>query len=315
MGQVFSRIVGTGSYLPAEVWTNHDVARRVDTSDEWIRAMTGIAQRHVAAPDESTTYMATIASQRALSAAGLRARDVDLIVVATITPDLIFPSTAAMVQARLGARNVGAFDLSAACSGFLNGLAIVDGMIASGRCKAALVVGAERMTTLLDWSERSTCVLFGDGAAGVVVVASSEPGILSTRLYADGSSPDVLRAPSKRTPYLHMDGGAVFKFAVRGLVEAGEHALVDNNMSANDVSWAIPHQANLRIIEVAARKLGISRERVVVTVDRHANTSAASIPLALDEVVRGGLVTARDNVLLLSVGGGFTWASTMIRWG
>ena len=277
--------------------------------------MTGIVQRHVAGPNESTTDMAVIAGQRALDAAGLQAHDLDLIVVATITPDLIFPATAQLVQARLGARNVGAFDLSAACSGFLNALAIVDGMIISGRCKAALVVGAERMTTLLDWSERSTCVLFGDGAAGVVVVPSSEPGILSTRLYADGSSPDVLRAPSKLTQYLHMDGGAVFKFAVRGLVEAGEHALLANNMNSSDVSWTIPHQANLRIIEVAARKLGISRDRVIVTVDRHANTSAASIPLALDGAVRDGLLATGDNILLLSVGGGFTWASSMIRWG
>jgi 3-oxoacyl-[acyl-carrier-protein] synthase-3 len=259
--------------------------------------------------------MAVAAGQRALRASGVDASQLDLIVVATITPDLIFPSTAAMVQARVNAPHIGAFDLSAACSGFLNGMAIVDGMIASGRCKAALVIGAERMTRMLDWNERSTCVLFGDGAAAVVMVPSQTPGVISARMHADGSSPDLLRAPSKLTPYLHMDGGAVFKFAVRGLVEGGQEALASNNMKASDVDWVIPHQANLRIIEVSARKLEIPSERVIVTVDRHANTSAASIPLALDDAVNRRLLTEGNTVLLLSVGGGFTWASCMLRWG
>jgi 3-oxoacyl-(acyl-carrier-protein) synthase III len=277
--------------------------------------MTGITQRHVAGEGESTTDMAVAAGQRALRASGMDASQLDLIVVATITPDLIFPSTAAMVQARVNAPHIGAFDLSAACSGFLNGMAIVDGMIASGRCKAALVIGAERMTRMLDWNERSTCVLFGDGAAAVVMVPSQTPGVISARMHADGSSPDLLRAPSKLTPYLHMDGGAVFKFAVRGLVEGGQEALASNNMKASDVDWVIPHQANLRIIEVSARKLEIPSERVIVTVDRHANTSAASIPLALDDAVNRRLLTEGNTVLLLSVGGGFTWASCMLRWG
>ena len=315
MDRVFSRIVGTGSYLPTTVWSNADVARKVNTSDQWIRTMTGITQRHVAGEGESTTDMAVAAGQRALRASGVDASQLDLIVVATITPDLIFPSTAAMVQARVNAPHIGAFDLSAACSGFLNGMAIVDGMIASGRCKAALVIGAERMTRMLDWNERSTCVLFGDGAAAVVMVPSQTPGVISARMHADGSSPDLLRAPSKLTPYLHMDGGAVFKFAVRGLVEGGQEALASNNMKASDVDWVIPHQANLRIIEVSARKLEIPSERVIVTVDRHANTSAASIPLALDDAVNRRLLTEGNTVLLLSVGGGFTWASCMLRWG
>jgi 3-oxoacyl-[acyl-carrier-protein] synthase-3 len=315
MDQVFSRIVGTGSYLPTTIWSNADVARKVNTSDQWIRTMTGITQRHVAGDSETTTDMAVAAGQRALKASGVDASQLDLIVVATITPDLIFPSTAAMVQARVNAPHIGAFDLSAACSGFLNGMAIVDGMIASGRCKAALVIGAERMTRMLDWSERSTCVLFGDGAAAVVMVPSKTPGVMSARMHADGSSPDLLRAPSKLTPYLHMDGSAVFKLAVRGLVEGGQEALASNNMQACDLDWVIPHQANLRIIEVSARKLEIPSERIVVTVDRHANTSAASIPLALDDAVNRRLLTHGNNVLLLSVGGGFTWASCMLRWG
>lgn len=315
MDRVFSRIVGTGSYLPTTVWSNADVARKVNTSDQWIRTMTGITQRHVAGDGESTTDMAVAAGQRALRASGIGPRQLDLIVVATITPDLIFPSTAAMVQARVNAPHIGAFDLSAACSGFLNSMAIVDGMIASGRCNAALVIGAERMTRMLDWNERSTCVLFGDGAAAVVMVPSQTPGVMSARMHADGSSPDLLRAPSKLTPYLHMDGGAVFKFAVRGLVEGGQEALASNNMKASDLDWVIPHQANLRIIEVSTRKLEIPSEKVIITVDRHANTSAASIPLALDDAVNRRLLKNGNNILLLSVGGGFTWASCMLRWG
>ena len=276
--------------------------------------MTGITQRYVAGEHESTTDMAAQAAKEALAAAGIRADAIDLIIVATITPDLVFPTTAAMVQARIGARTVGCFDLSAACSGFLFGLAMADGMIASGKCQSALVVGAERMSKLLDWNERSTCVLFGDGAGAAVMVSSDTPGIRTTSLHADGATPDVLRAPSKTSPYLHMDGGAVFKFAVRSLVEGGQEAFRANDMSPGDVDWLIPHQANLRIIEASAKKLQIDAARVVVTVDRHANTSAASIPLALDEAVRDNRIEHGDKVLLLSVGGGFTWASCMLEW-
>jgi 3-oxoacyl-[acyl-carrier-protein] synthase III len=315
MANSYSRIVGTGSYLPKRIVTNSELAANLNTSDSWIRSMTGIVQRHIAGEAESTTEMATLAGQRALAFAGIAAHQVDLIIVATITPDLVFPSTAAMLQARLGARDVGAFDLSAACSGFLYGLAMADGMIASERCKAALVVGAERMSRLLDWNDRSTCVLFGDGAGAAVLVPAKKPGIRSIHLHADGANPDVLRSPSRSSQYLHMDGGAVFRFAVRGLVEGGAEALGANRTLAADIDWTIPHQANLRIIEAAAKKLNIVKEKVVVTVDRHANTSAASIPLALDSIVRDGKVRSGDKILLLSVGGGFTWASSLLDWG
>ena len=255
------------------------------------------------------------ACQQAMDAAGALPADIDLIIVATITPDLVFPSTAALLQARLGARNVGAVDLSAACSGFMYGLALADGMIASGRIKTALVVGAEAMSRLLDWKDRATCVLFGDGASAVVLVSAEIPGVRSIRLHADGSNPDVLCTPSKNSRFLHMEGGAVFKFAVRGLVEAGTEMLEANNISADSVDWIIPHQANLRIIDVCAKKLHFPKEKVVVTVDSHANTSAASIPLALDAAVKDGRVRTGHTVLLLSVGGGFTWAGGLINWG
>ncbi len=276
--------------------------------------MTGICARHIAGDSESTTEMAAIAAQRALSAAGMAAGDLELIVVATITPDLVFPSTAAMLQARIGARDVGCFDLSAACSGFVFGLSVADGLIASGRCKAALVVGAERMSRLLDWKDRSTCVLFGDGAGAAVLVPSAQPGIRSTNMHAEGSSPDVLRTPSKVSPYLHMDGSVVFKFAVRALTDAGVEALRVNRMAPDEIDWVIPHQANRRIIEASAKKLHIDMRRVVITVDHHANTSAASIPLAMDEAIRDGRIRHGDTVLLLSVGGGFTWGSCMLQW-
>ena len=294
--------------------TNFQLAQVVDTSDHWIRTMTGIEQRHIVAEGESTTDMAVAASRKALLTAGVAAQDLDVIVVATITPDLVFPSTGAMVQARLGARNVGAFDLSAACSGFVYGMAVADSLIVSGRCSAALVVGAERMSVLLDWQDRSTCVLFGDGAGAAVLVPSSTPGIQSIHLHADGSTPEVLCAPSKKSRFLHMEGGAVFRFAVRGLVEAGNEALKANDLDSAQVDWLIPHQANQRIIDTAARKLGFGPERTIATVSHHANTSAASIPLALDDAVQRSLISAGHRLLLLSVGGGFTWASTLLRW-
>jgi len=314
MAEVFSKIAGTGSYLPKRVVPNSEIAETVDTSDAWIQSMTGILQRHIAGIGETTTDMATAAARLALQNAGVRPGQLDLIIVATITPDLVFPSTGAMLQSRLGASHIGAFDLSAACSGFIYGVAIADGMINSGKCRAALVVGSERMSQLVDWTDRSTCVLFGDGAAAAVLVPTRQPGVRSTHLHADGSTPAVLCAPSERSRYLHMEGGAVFKFAVRGLVEAGVEAMSANRVAAEDIDWIIPHQANLRIIETAARKLGIARERVVVTVDRHANTSAASIPLALDHALRQGQIKSGDEVLLTSVGGGFTWASILLHW-
>lgn len=309
-----SRIVGTGGYLPSRILTNDELAASIDTSDAWIKSMTGIVQRHIAGDGESTTDMALLASSHALAAAAIRANELDLIVVATITPDLIFPSTAALLQARLGARNVGAVDLSAACSGFMYGLAFADSMIASGRVRSVLVVGSEVMSRLLDWRDRSTCVLFGDGAAAAVLVPAAQPGIRSIRLHADGSTPEVLCTPSKKSRFLHMQGGAVFKFAVKGLVEAGTETIEENKVSVDQIDWLIPHQANLRIIEACAHKLHIRREKVIVTVDHHANTSAASIPLALDLAVRDGRIRAGHNVLLLSVGGGFTWAGALVTW-
>ncbi len=314
MPPLYSRIAGMGSYLPARTMDNPELVSKVDTSDEWIRSMTGIRQRHIASEQETTTEMASIAAARALKSAGVDARQLDLIIVATITPDLVFPSTGSMIQARLGAGHVGAFDLSAACSGFLYGVAVADGMIGAGKCRAVLVVGSERMSSLLDWSERSTCVLFGDGAGAAVLVPSQTPGIRSIHVHSDGATPDVLRCPSKVTPYLHMEGGTVFKFAVRGLVEGALEALRANDVSSDSVDWVVPHQANLRIIEVAARKLNIPREKMIITVDRHANTSAASIPLALNDAILCGSVKSGDRILLLSVGGGFTWASSLVDW-
>ena len=310
-----STISGTGCYLPAQVLTNDEIAVRVDTSDQWIRSMTGIRCRHVSAPDEQASDMALVASREALSAAGIGPADLDLIVAATITPDMVFPSTAALLQARLGARHVGAFDLSAACCGFIYGLTMADAMICNGTARHVLVVGTEKMSRLLDWSDRSTCVLFGDGAGAAIVSASEQPGVRAATLHADGSQPAVLNcAPYLGRPFIHMDGGAVFRFAVRGMVEAANETLAATNTSIDEVDWMIPHQANLRIIEAAARKLGLPQERLVVSVDHHANTSAASIPMALDEAVRSGRVKPGHTVLLVGVGGGFTWGSVLIRW-
>ena len=312
---MYSAITGTGRYLPARILTNDELARRVDTSDEWIRAMTGIRHRHVSEPDEQASDMALAASREALSAAGIKGTDLDLIIVATITPDMIFPSTAALLQSRLGARHVGACDLSAACTGFVYGLAFADAMVSKGSARHVLVVGAEKMSRLLDWNDRSTCVLFGDGAGAAIVSASEEPGIRAVHLHADGHQPEVLNcAPNFGRPFIHMDGGVVFRFAVRGMVEAAEEALAAVGAKGGDVDWFIPHQANQRIIDVAARKLGIPQERVVLSVSRHANTSAASIPLALDEAVRDGRIRSGEQVLLVGVGGGFTWGSVLLRW-
>jgi len=277
-----SRIVGTGRYLPATVMTNEALARRVDSSDEWIRTRTGIRQRHIAADDEQTSDLALAASRQALQSAGIAAADVDLIVLATTTPDAIFPSSACTLQAKLGAHGGAAFDVQAVCSGFVYALAIADRMLASGTARNALVVGAEIYSRILDWSDRGTCVLFGDGAGAVVLVPSREPGILSAHLHADGRYRDILCVPGQvhngkvtGRPFLHMDGPGVFKFAVRVLAEVGHEALEANRMHAEQVDWLVPHQANLRIMNATAHKLGIPESRVVSTVDVHANTSAA----------------------------------------
>ncbi|CAG0991790.1 3-oxoacyl-[acyl-carrier-protein] synthase III [Burkholderiales bacterium] len=318
-----SRIAGTGRYLPARVLTNDDLARQgVDTTDEWVRTRTGIRQRHVVADDEMASDLALAASRQALAAAGIAAADVDLIIVATTTPDMIFPSTACILQDKLGAHGGPAFDVQAVCSGFVYGLAIADGMVRSGAVRNALVAGAEIYSRILDWSDRKTCVLFGDGAGAVVLVPSREPGVLATRLHADGSHHAMLCVPGQvrdgavvGSPYVHMDGQAVFKFAVRVLTEVADETLAAAALPRSAIDWLIPHQANLRIMDATARRLDIPPERVVVTVDRHANTSAASIPLALDEAVRDGRIRPGQHVMMLGVGGGFTWGSALVRWG
>lgn len=317
----FSRIVGTGGYLPAKVLTNHDLERMVDTSDEWIYTRTGIRQRHIAADREATSDLALAASRNAIAAAGVRPQDLDLIVVATTTPDMVFPSTACILQSKLGVRRCPAFDVQAVCSGFIYGLATADQFIRSGQYRHALVVGAEVYSRILDWKDRSTCVLFGDGAGAIVLRRSDAPGVLSSHLHADGSYAGMLSVPGtvcggkvSGRPLLHMDGSGVFKFAVRVLDELVEETLAANRLKKTDIDWLIPHQANIRIIQATAKKLGLSMERVVVTVEHHANTSAASIPLALDEAVRDGRIRSGQHVLLEAVGGGFTWGAVLVKW-
>jgi len=316
-----SRIAGTGGYLPAKVLANSELERMVDTTDEWIHSRTGIRQRHIAAEEEMTSDLALQAGRKALEAAGIKATDLDLIVVATTTPDMVFPSTACILQAKLGAKNCPAFDVQAVCSGFIFGLATADQYMRSGHYRNALVVGAETYSRILDWKDRGTCVLFGDGAGAVVLQRSGKPGILSSHLHADGTHAGMLSVPGtvcggkvSGRPLLQMDGQGVFKFAVKVLDEVVHEALAANGMQKSDIDWLVPHQANIRIIQATAKKLGLSMEKVVVTVDRHANTSAASIPLALDEAVRDGRIRAGQNVLLEGVGGGFTWGAVMVKW-
>jgi len=317
-----SRIAGTGRYLPAEVLTNQALAKIVDTSDEWIRTRTGIRQRHIAAKSETTSDLALHASREAIAAAGMKADDIDLIIVATATPDMIFPATATILQDKLGIRNGGAaFDIGAVCSGFVYALAIADKMVASGAARNALVVGAEIYSRILDWNDRGTCVLFGDGAGAVVVVPSATPGILTSHLHADGSHREILCVPGTvhngivtGTPFLRMDGTAVFKFAVKVLADVANEALAATNMRPEDIDWVIPHQANIRIMDATMKKLHLAHERLIVTVDMHGNTSAASIPMALDLAVRDGRIRDGQHVMLLGVGGGFTWGSVFIKW-
>jgi 3-oxoacyl-[acyl-carrier-protein] synthase-3 len=317
--RIYSRIAGTGAYLPEKILTNADLERMVETSDEWIVARTGIRERHIAADDEVTSDLALHASRRAIEAAGVAVADIDLIVVATTTPDLIFPSTACILQNKLGIAGCPAFDVQAVCSGFVYALATADQFIRGGAARCALVVGAETISRITDWNNRTNCILWGDGAGAVVLTASDAPGIISTHLHANGSYAELLNVPcgvSKKNhdPYIHMEGNAVFKVAVNTLDAIVDETLQANGMQKSDIDWLVPHQANTRIIEATAKKLGMGMEQVVVTIDRHGNTSAASIPLALDVAVRDGRIKRGETVLMEAFGGGFTWGSVLLRW-
>jgi 3-oxoacyl-[acyl-carrier-protein] synthase III len=320
-----SSVVGCGGYLPDRIVPNAELAARVDTSDEWIQQRTGIRERRFAAEGELTSSMGTRAAQAALDMAGMRAADVDLIVCATSTPDETFPSTATRIQAQLGMERGAAFDVQAVCAGFVFGLSVADNYLRLGQAKTALVVGAETFSRILDWDDRSTCVLFGDGAGAVALRAvegngsNSDSGVLSTHLYSDGRHHDALYVdggPSSTgtVGHLRMEGREVFRHAVVRMSEAIDAALEANRLTPGDIDWLVPHQANLRIIEAMARRLNLPQDRVVVTVDRHANTSAASIPLALCEAVADGRVQRGDLIMAEAMGGGFTWGSALLRW-
>ena len=316
----YSSIAGTGSYLPAKVLTNKDLEASVETSDEWIFSRTGIRQRRIAADNECASDLALHASLRALEAAAVAPEDLSLIIVATTTPDMVFPSTACILQAKLGAKNCPAFDVQAVCSGFVYALTIADHFMRSGQYPNILVVGAEVYSRIIDWQDRTTCVLFGDGAGAVVLRRSDTPGILSSHLHADGSHGHILSVPGSLNggkvsgrPLLQMEGNAVFKFAVHVLGEVAAEALAANHMDKSQIDWLIPHQANIRIIQATAKKLGLPMEKVITTVDLHANTSAASVPLALDVAVRDGRIRAGQHLLLEGVGGGFTWGAVLVR--
>lgn len=317
---IYSRIMGTGSYLPEQVLSNHDIEQMVDTSDQWIQERTGIKKRHIVAADETTTDLAFNAAEKAIEAAGINNVDIDLIIVATTTPTRIFPSTASLVQERLGVHGCPAFDIQAVCTGFVYALTVADKFIKSGSVKNALVIGAESLSRIVDWTDRNTCVLFGDGAGAVVLQASEETGILSTHIHSDGQYNELLSVPtgpgsieSDAKPYIEMQGNDVFKIAVRTLSSIVDETLAANNLGKRDIDWLIPHQANIRIIAATAKKLAMPMNHVVVTVDEHGNTSAASIPLALDVAVRDGRIQRGETLLLEAFGGGFTWGSALLN--
>lgn len=318
---MYARITGTGSYLPGDAVSNTELAARgIDTSDEWIVTRTGIRSRHLAPAGTTASQLGCEAARRALDMAGVEATALDLIIVATSTPDFIFPSTACLIQAQLGNKGATAFDVQAVCAGFAYALGIAEKFIRSGSHKRALVIGAEVFSRILDWQDRGTCVLFGDGAGAVVLEAAETPGILATAMHADGSYAGILNVPGQISrgqvtgdPFLRMDGQAVFKFAVRVLAEVAQEVCAAAEVNSADIDWLIPHQANLRIIDATGRKLGIAPEKVVVTVDRHGNTSAASVPLALDEAVRDGRIQRGQKVLLEGIGGGFAWGAALLE--
>ena len=316
-----ARITGTGSYLPSLALTNNDlVARGVDTSDEWIVERTGIRSRHIAADTQMASDLAVEASLKAIAAAGISAEEIDLIILATSTPDYIFPSTACLLQSKLGVSGAAAFDVQAVCSGFTYALTVAEKFIHSGSHRCALVVGTEVFSRILDWNDRGTCVLFGDGAGAVILEASDEPGILASALHADGAYHGILEVPGNVSsgkvvgqPFVKMDGPAVFKFAVKVLAEVAREVLDRAGMDVAAIDWLIPHQANIRIIQSTAKKLGLPMDKVITTVDRHGNTSAASIPLALDTAVRDGRIKRGDTLMLEGVGGGFTWGAVILE--
>jgi 3-oxoacyl-[acyl-carrier-protein] synthase-3 len=316
----YTRIVGTGSYLPPRIVTNEELARQVDTSDDWIVTRTGIRQRHIADPSQTSSDLALEASRAALRAAGVEPAAIDLIVVATSTPDFVFPSTACLLQAKLGIAGCPAFDVQAVCSGFVYGLAVADSFVRAGEARCALVVGAEVFSRILDWRDRGTCVLFGDGAGAVVLRADERPGIRGCVLHADGRQAGILAVPGNvsggavtGSAFVRMDGPAVFKFAVRVLDEVAREVVAKCSLQLTDVDWLIPHQANVRILDATVKRLGLPHERLVVSVDRHANTSAASVPLALDLAVRDGRIRPGHRVMLQGVGGGFTWGAALVE--
>jgi 3-oxoacyl-[acyl-carrier-protein] synthase III len=318
----YSRIVGSGGYLPDKILTNAELEKMVDTTDEWITDRTGIRERHIAAADETTADMAAHAARKAIAAAAVSAADIDLVIVATTTPDQIFPSTACLLQQRLGIHGPAAFDIQAVCTGFVYALAVADQFIRNGTARCALVVGADALSRITDWSDRSTCVLFGDGAGAVVLKADSRPGILSTHLHADGRYNELLQVPAgvsrgydalrKGEAYMQMQGNEVFRVAVNTLGKIAEEVLAANQLDKADLDWLVPHQANTRIISATARKLNMPMDKVVVTVGTHGNTSAASVPLALDVAIRDGRIKSGDNVLMEAFGGGFTWGAALI---
>ncbi|MFK7854999.1 MAG: beta-ketoacyl-ACP synthase III [Granulosicoccus sp.] len=320
----FSRIIGTGGYLPEHIVSNADLEKTVDTSDEWIRERTGIEQRHIAAEGEYTLDLAENAARLAIEAAGIKHADIDLIIVATTTADQVFPSTACLLQSRLDIHGCPAFDIQAVCTGFVYALSVADQFMRTGAAKNALVIGAETFSRIIDWTDRNTCVLFGDGAGAVVLRRDNAPGIMSTHIHADGDYASMLQVPKgvsnnlaavqQGTAYVEMAGSDVFRMAVKTLGRIVDETLAANNIQKADIDWLVPHQANQRIIVATAKKLGMSMEKVVQTVAKHGNTSAASIPLALDVAVRDGRIRAGDTLLMEGFGGGFTWGSALVKW-
>lgn len=318
---MYSKISGTGGYLPERIMSNQELAVMVDTSDEWITERTGIRQRHLAADNQTTSDLAAMAAHEAITAAGIAANDIDLIIIATTTPDLVFPSTACLVQAKLEITNgCPAFDVQAVCSGFIYAMSIADNFIRAGQARCALVIGAETLSRITDWTDRSNCILWGDGAGAVILTATETPGIIATHLHADGRHKDLLHvnggvsAGVDGAYVMKMEGNAVFRAAVKTLDAIVDETLAANGMQKSDVTWLVPHQANIRIIQATAKKLGMSMDNVVVTVDKHANTSAASVPLALNTAVRDGRIKTGDVVLMEAFGGGFTWGSVLVKW-